>query len=119
VTEPKFRVQRRRLGTIRWIDPQGKYGFIEAEDFRSDVFFHLSSWERLGPRTAPPAVGQFVEFEIDEAYRDTEGRLRASSLRETNRPQGAAMTGEEDPHLRAQHHPKARRKKPSWRKKTP
>jgi hypothetical protein len=40
----KFRITRKRLGTIRFIDPKGDYGFIEAEDFRDDVYFHHSVW---------------------------------------------------------------------------
>ena len=41
----KFRIARKRLGTIRFVDPKGEYGFIEAEDFREDVFFHNSAWD--------------------------------------------------------------------------
>lgn len=41
----KFRITRKRLGTIRFIDPKGEFGFIDAEDFRDDVFFHRSVFE--------------------------------------------------------------------------
>lgn len=51
----KFRITRKRLGTIRFIDPKGEYGFIEAEDFRDDVFFHHSVWD-----PAEAADGQAV-----------------------------------------------------------
>ena len=43
----RFRIQRKRLGTIRFIDPKGEFGFITAEDFRDDVFFHVTVWEPL------------------------------------------------------------------------
>ena len=43
-TPKKFRITRKRLGTIRFIDPKGEYGFIDAEDFRDDVFFHHTVW---------------------------------------------------------------------------
>lgn len=46
--QKKFRITRKRLGTIRFVDPKGEYGFIEAEDFREDVFFHHSVWQPNG-----------------------------------------------------------------------
>lgn len=57
----KFRVTRKRLGTIRFVDPNGEYGFIEAEDFREDVFFHHSVWQvdqtsASGPLASRPAT---------------------------------------------------------------
>ena len=115
-TQP-FVLQRRRLGRIRHIDPQGKFGFIEAEDYRQDVFFHITKWEAAGPRDAAPRKGQFVEFEIDELYRRAEGKLRALVVRGTRRPDGDRLRAKNDPHLQVQHHPKARQKKPAWRRK--
>ena len=41
----KFRIQRRRLGKIMFIEQQGTYGFIDAEDFSTDVFFHSVDWD--------------------------------------------------------------------------
>ncbi|MEM1067411.1 MAG: cold shock domain-containing protein [Planctomycetota bacterium] len=46
-TRKRYRIQRRRLGRITFIDQDNDYGFIEAEDFREDVFFHTSVWEGL------------------------------------------------------------------------
>lgn len=115
-TEP-FILQRRRLGRIRHIDESGKYGFIEAEDYRQDVFFHVTTWEPAGPRDTAPRKGQFVEFEIDELYRRSEGKLRALAVRGTSRPDGDRLRAKNDPHLQVQHHPKARQKKPAWRRK--
>lgn len=50
----KFRITRKRLGTIRFIDPNGDYGFIEAEDFRDDVFFHHSVWQSMAASPVGP-----------------------------------------------------------------
>ncbi|MCO8122093.1 cold shock domain-containing protein [Stieleria sp. TO1_6] len=50
----RFRITRKRLGTIRFVDPKGEYGFIEAEDFRDDVFFHHSVWQTAAASTAGP-----------------------------------------------------------------
>lgn len=115
--EPKpFILQRRRLGRIRHIDTRGNYGFIEAEDYRQDVFFHFTTWQAAGPRDTLPRTGQFVEFEIDELYRREEGKLRALVVRGTTRPDGDRLRAKSDPHLQVQHHPKARQKKPAWRR---
>jgi len=50
----RFRITRKRLGTIRAIDPKGEYGFIEAEDFRDDVFFHRTVWEPMAAVESGP-----------------------------------------------------------------
>ena len=50
----KFRITRKRLGTIRFIDPKGEFGFIEAEDFRDDVFFHQSVVQHPTDRPSGP-----------------------------------------------------------------
>jgi cold shock CspA family protein len=94
-----------------------KFGFIAAEDFREDVFFHFDQWESSGPRDAGPRIEMFVEFELDEMHRRNEGKLRAIAVRATKRPDGVKLEDAADPHLRAKHHPKARRSKPAWRKK--
>ncbi|WP_153556638.1 cold shock domain-containing protein [Roseimaritima sediminicola] len=112
--EKPFYIQRRRLGRIKFIQAEGKFGFIDAEDFREDVFFHHTAWDSKPRR---PEVDLFVEFEIDEPYRVKENKLRATVVRLTTRPEGAALDPVTDPHLRAKHHPKARRRRPSWRNK--
>lgn len=112
----KFRIQRRRLGRIKHVEPTGKYGFIDAEDFREDVFFHASTWQDAGALLMPRAVGLFVEFELDEDYKDAEGKLRASVVRPTKRPEGKQLDEHADPRLQVKHHPRARQRRPSWRK---
>lgn len=54
----KFRITRKRLGTIRFVDPKGEYGFIEAEDFRDDVFFHYSVWDAEAIAPSGPLSGK-------------------------------------------------------------
>jgi cold shock CspA family protein len=116
-TRKPFFVQRKQLGRIRMLNTQKKFGFIAAEDYREDVFFHFDQWEAVDSRATGPQIDQFVEFEIDELHRRAEGRLRAVSVRITKRPEGTKLEDSADPHLRAKHHPKARRSKPGWRKK--
>ena len=115
--QDNFILQRKRLGRIRHLDEQKKYGFIEAEDFRESVFFHFSQWERLGPRDRGPRIGQWIEFELDELHRRKENKLRALVVRMTNRPEGETMDVFRDQHLVSKHHPRARQTKPVWRNK--
>jgi hypothetical protein len=160
----RFRIARKRLGTIRFVDPNGEFGFIVAEDFRDDVFFHRTVWEgespsgqktggvlrgfsprsrdrnersdrdrnersdrdRRPPRSSPrpPAsaslseelVGRHVEFEIDDEIFENEKRLRAAAVRPTKRPMGRKLSGRDATFKIVTHHPKARRKRPDWRK---
>jgi len=115
--EPKrFRVQRRRLGEIKYMRPEGDFGFIDAEDFREDVFFHKSAWQgEVNGRQRVPEIGVYVEFEIDEEYREKEKKLRATVVRMTTRPMGRKLSGRDTPHLVNKHHPRARQKRPTWR----
>jgi len=114
-----FHIQRKRLGVVKYVKGEGEFGFIDAEDFREDVFFHNTVWQgevRGIPRQ--PLIGAFVEFEIDEEYRTRENKLRASVVRLTDRPMGKKLTARDAPHLIIAHHPKARRKRPTWREET-
>lgn len=115
--EKRFYVQRRRLGVIKFVRPEGDFGFIDAEDFREDVFFHKSVWqgEVVRGTMRPPQAGAFVEFQIDEEYFEKEKKLRATTVSLTNRPMGKRLSMRDTPHLAGFHHPKARRKRPTWR----
>ncbi len=126
--QKRFRIQRRRLGKITFIDSEGKYGFISAEDFQEDVFFHTSVWESMtddpaadgkspGRNTIRPEVGLWVEFELNDEFREAENRLRAKVVRPTSRPTGRKLSGRDATFKIVTHHENARRKKPSWRKK--
>lgn len=124
-----FRVQRLRLGTIRFYRPDEEYGFIEAEDFRDDVFFHRRAWEvesgeQAGsaggnrsrtPRLIEPEVEMWVEFELDDEHFATEKKLRAKVVRPTSRPEGKRMTARDAKFRVTYHHPNARKKRPTWR----
>ncbi len=115
-SDKPFYIQRRRLGVIKFVRPDGEFGFIDAEDFREDVFFHKSVWQgevRGVPRA--PMEGAFVEYELDEEYRAKEKKFRAKIVTLTNRPMGKKLSVRDTPHLANAHHPKARRKRPSWR----
>lgn len=111
-----FRVQKKRLGTIHYVRDDGEFGFIKAEDFREDVFFHRTVWDSQGNPKLVPQIDMFVEFEIDDEFFATEKKLRAVVVRRTARPDGRRLTGRDTPHLVNLHHPKARRKRPDWRK---
>lgn len=115
--EPRkiFRIQKKRLGTIRFLREDGEFGFITAEDFRDDVFFHRTAWESLETRPVMPEVGMFVEFEIDDELFSTEKRLRAVIVRRTERPEGKKLSGRDATFQIVTHHPRARRKRPDWR----
>ena len=117
----KFRIQRRRLGKIMFIEKEGTYGFIQAEDFTNDVFFHSVDWEgsvvKNGvTRTVAPEVELWVEFELDDEHRETHDRLRAKVVRPTTRPTGRKLSGRDATFRIITHHPNARRKRPNWRK---
>ena len=121
-----YRIQKRRLGTIRFVSPDGEFGFIDAEDFRDDVFFHRSVFDGTiegapprGPydREVLPYEYMWVEYELDDEYFDKENRLRAKLVRRSNRPEGKKLSGRDAPHLIVKHHPNARKKRPSWRGK--
>ena len=104
---------KKRIGRIRFVREDGAFGFILAEDFREDVFFHRSSWE--GPPGSGPVAEMLIEFELDEDHLAAEKRLRATVVRPTDRPDGMKLDARDTPHLLNKHHPKARRKRPTWR----
>lgn len=115
--KPPFILEKKRLGRVRQVDPIKNFGFIEAEDYREDVFFHFAQWESSGPRDQGPRMGQVVEFIIDELHRRESGKLRATLVRATTRPLEFKLEAKAAPELMAKHHPKARKRKPSWRQK--
>ncbi|MEM9587362.1 MAG: cold shock domain-containing protein [Planctomycetota bacterium] len=112
-TPPKpFRIQRLRLGKIRYMQPEGEFGFIDSEDFRDDVFFHHTVWES---EKVVPQEKIFVEFELDDDHRVATDKLRAKVVRPTRRPEGKTLSTRETPELQIKHHPNARKKRPTWR----
>jgi cold shock CspA family protein len=116
-----------RYGTIvRW-DPQKKFGFIRP-DRGPDIFFHITA---LGACTEPRIEpGQPVKYEIDP--KTLPKRQKKSEIDE-EKPAAApiaakammvelidkipgAILDQVAEEARVIHHPKARRKKPTWRK---
>ncbi len=111
-----FRIERRRLGSIKFVREDGEFGFIEAEDYREDVFFHRRDW--LGGdlrQPVEPVVDMWVEFELDDEHFATEKKLRAKSVRPTSRPEGRKMSARDATFQIVNHHPNARKKRPSWK----
>jgi cold shock CspA family protein len=118
----RFRIQKRRLGKIKFLSKDGDYGFIAAEDYSEDVFFHTSNWNpeltKEGvTRKVEPTIELWVEFELDDEQFDLDKRLRAKVIRPTSRPIGRKLSGRDATFNIVTHHPKARRKRPNWRGK--
>ncbi len=63
-------------GTVKWINAQKGYGFIQPDDGGPDVFVHISAVERAGMRGLNE--GQKVTYEIV----NEKGRSSASNLKE-------------------------------------
>lgn len=123
---PRFRVQKKRLGRITRMVDEKHFGFIDAEDFRDDVFFHEDMFEPVdlkrtderGRRSGLKAVeGLWVEFEIDDEIFERDQNLRATVVRPTNRPGHRKLSGRDATFNIVTHHPNARRKRPTWRGK--
>ena len=118
----KFRIQRKRLGKVKFISEKGDYGFITAEDYRDDVFFHTSNWKPSSTHNEEQnetevIEGLWVEFELDDDQFEEDKRLRAKVVRPTTRPIGRKLSGRDATFQIITHHPKARRRRPSWRGK--
>lgn len=117
----RFHIQRKRLGKIISLKEESKYGFIEAEDFRDDVFFHFQDWQGdvskdgVTTRVAPEPM-MWVEFELDDDRFQDDKKLRAKVVRPTDRPIGRKLSGRDATFDIVTHHPRARRKRPDWRK---
>jgi cold shock CspA family protein len=94
--------------------PEKKVGFIRSEDLREDVFFHFSQVQQVG--NSPLGAGDEVEYEIDELHKIQKLRLQATLVRRSVRPLTMSLKPSDAPELKAKHHPKARKKRPSWRK---
>lgn len=108
-----FRIQKKRLGEIKYVRDDNEFGFIQAEDFREDVFFHKMAWE-ADPRVLPQPL-MYVEFELDDEHFEKTKKLRAKVVRPTERPAGRKLKASDSPYDIVFHHPRARRKRPTWR----
>jgi len=53
-------------GTVKWFDAEKKFGFIVADDGKSEYFVHISNVEDMAGILDK---GQRVEFEIGEGQK--------------------------------------------------
>jgi cold shock CspA family protein len=112
-------------GTIVRFFPDKGFGFIQA-DFGPDVFFHVSVLSGDGP---PPEIelGQPVKYELEPKQprkpessdedesgeaRKSPPRRRAKIVELLDNPPGGVLEEAE----KTRRHPKARKKKPTWRR---
>lgn len=103
-----------RVGKVVRVIPEKKIGFIRTDDLREDVFFHFSKVEKVG--TLDLREEDEVEFEIDELAKIENQRLQATLVRRSVRPLAMRLKQSDAPELKAKHHPKARKRRPTWRK---
>lgn len=103
-----------RVGIIAKLIEDRKFGFIETDHFRDDVFFHQSCLEGLTFKRL--YVGQEVEFEINEILRMDEDKLEATIVKASSIPLSKSVDDQPQRGMRASHHPRARQRKPSWKK---
>ncbi|MFN3190353.1 MAG: cold-shock protein [Aureliella sp.] len=102
-----------RVGKVVKVIPSKKIGFIRSGGLREDVFFHFSKVEKVG--TADLTEDEEVEFEIDELARIEDQRLQATLVRRSVRQLEMRLKASDAPELHAKHHPKARKRRPTWR----
>jgi cold shock CspA family protein len=105
-----------RVGEVVKLIPQKKIGFIRTEGLRQDVFFHFSVVDSQGRRDL--IEGDEVEYEIDEFARLERKEMRATLVRISARPLTMRLKASDAPELHSQHHPRARQKRPVWRKRS-
>ena len=103
-----------RVGIIAKLIEDRKFGFIQTDHFRDDVFFHQSCLQGLTFKRL--YEGQEVEFEINEILRLDEQKLEATIVQAASRPLSKSLDDQPQRGLRASHHPRARQRKPTWRK---
>lgn len=107
-----------RVGEVVKVVPLKKFGFIRSAEFREDIFFHFSIVD--APEGRRDLIeGDEVEYEIDEFARLERKELKATLVRMSVRPLTMRLKASDAPQLHSHHHPRARQKRPNWRKNTP
>ena len=105
-----------RVGRVVRLVREKNFGFILADEFREDVFFHFSKVDKASnPAEWPDELE--VEFEIDEYLRIEEGLLQATLVRPATRPRTVRINELTDLVSKAKHHPRARQRQRKWRSK--
>ncbi|MEC8557024.1 MAG: cold shock domain-containing protein [Planctomycetota bacterium] len=102
-----------RIGKVVKVIADKKIGFIRSAGLHDDVFFHFSVVEKIG--TADLQDEEEVEFEIDELAHIEKTNLKATLVRRSSRQLEVKLRPSDAPSFRAQHHPKARKRRPTWR----
>lgn len=108
---------------IKFLREEDSFGFIESENFREDVFFHFTVFDGKSAKEGDNTeikieMDLWVEFELDEEVFREQQKLRAKVVRPTSRPRGRKLSGRDATFNIITHHPRARRKRPSWRDKS-
>lgn len=103
-----------RVGRLVRMVPDRHFGFIQADEFREDVFFHFSAVVQ-GEHAEDWEQGQELEFELNELLRMSEQRLQASQVKRATRPLVHSLDNVRDFRSKAKHHPRALQKKPNWK----
>ncbi|MBC8876962.1 MAG: cold shock domain-containing protein [Planctomycetes bacterium] len=96
-------------GFITKIIAEKKIGFIASRDGGRDVFFHSSVV--AGDQFDKLEEGQTVSFDLDETQ-GTNERPRAAKVEPSDEKRPTGSKGA-DPQVAR--HPRARRRKPTWR----
>jgi CspA family cold shock protein len=97
------------IGIISKIVTEKGIGFITPCDHGGDVFFHFSAV--VGERFEQLTEGQSVSFDLDRT-KGTRDRPRAAKVE----PCDEKLLGRSSlPEKPATRHPRARRRKPTWR----
>ena len=63
------------VGTVKWVNAQKGFGFIQPDDGSKDVFVHISAVERAGMGSLNE--GQKLSFELE---RGQQGKTSAVNL---------------------------------------
>ena len=116
-----------RYGTIIQYFPDKKFGFIRPDSGR-DIFFHISA---LGEEAPPLEIApeQPVEYELTSRRETREAEERAGRSAEAGRDRGpqaklvslidklpGGSISDVDQEHKPARHPRARKKKPTWRR---
>jgi len=105
-----------RVGEVVKLAYDRNYGFIRADNFRDDIFFHFSTV--VGSSPDRWLIGQEVEFDLNEVRRMELGELKAEKVQVASRPLSHKLDETQKAGMTPVHHPRAKRRKPLWRDKT-